>query len=252
MERTSKTVKTSSQGKIGGAESAANQVGGVSADVSTLVVGVDGEVEPHELNEVLVLGESELVGQVVGVVLILLDRSNLAILVDVAENFSGDGRKLGDEVHGILESVLPVLGLGHTLSVGLGEVGLVLESGDSERELSHGVEGVGAAVDQLLDELGNIGASGPVGGEVADLLLGRNLASEKKPEEAFRKRLLATRGLGKDFLALRDLGEVSNLFNCALGDFYRTVFPRKRIPSSESRTEPYQFVSLSILTFLLF
>jgi hypothetical protein len=42
-----------------------------------------------------------------------------------------------------------------------------------------------AVVDQLLDELGKVGAGGPVSREVADLLLGRDLASQEKPEETW-------------------------------------------------------------------
>jgi hypothetical protein len=40
-----------------------------------------------------------------------------------------------------------------------------------------------AAVDQLLDELGDVGAGGPLGGEVANLLLGGDLTGQEKPEE---------------------------------------------------------------------
>lgn len=185
VERTSKAVQTSSQGEVRGAESTANQVGGVGADISTLVVGVDGKVESHQLNKVLVLGESELVGQIVAIVLVLLDRGNLAILVDVAVDLSGDGGKLGNEVHGVLEGVLPVLGLLHSLGICLGEAGLALKSSYGERELGHGVEVARAAVNQLLDVLGDIGTGGPLSREVANLLLGRNLTGQEKPEETF-------------------------------------------------------------------
>lgn len=205
VERTSKTVQTSSQGEVGGAESGSNQVGGVGTDVATLVVGVDGEVQAHQLNKVLVLGETELVGQVERVVLVLLDGSHLAVLVDVAVDLCGEGGELGNEVHSILEGVLPVLRLGHTLGVGLGEVGLVLESSDGKGELGHGVEVAGAAVDELLDELGHVGAGSPLSGEVADLLLGGDLAGQEEPEETFWERLLATGGLGEEFLAFGDL-----------------------------------------------
>jgi len=61
----------------------------------------------------------------------------------------------------------------------------VLKSSDSERELSHGVEVIGAAVDELFDELGHIGTGSPVGREVADLLLGGNLAGQEKPEKTW-------------------------------------------------------------------
>jgi len=61
-----------------------------------------------------------------------------------------------------------------------------------------------AVVDQLLDELGDVGTGSPLSREVADLLLSRDLAGQEKPEETFGKRLLATRGLGEKLLALGD------------------------------------------------
>lgn len=205
VERAGKTVETSGEREVRRAERTADQVGGVGADVAALVVGVDGEVQTHELNEVLVLSEAELVGQVECVVLVLLDGRDLAVLVDVAVDLGGNGGQLSNEVHGVLESVLPVLGLLHALSIGLGEVGLVLESSDGDGELSHGVEVAGAAVDELLNELGDVGAGSPLSGEVADLLLRGDLAGEEEPEETFWERLLAAGGLGEELLAFGDL-----------------------------------------------
>jgi hypothetical protein len=66
------------------------------------------------------------------------------------------------------------------------------------------VEVARAAVDELLDEAGNGRAGSPLGRQVADLLLGRNLTSEEEPEETLRKRLLATRSLGKKLLTFRN------------------------------------------------
>lgn len=183
MKRTSQTIETSRQREHGGAQSATNKVGGVSTDVSTLVVGVDSEVQAHQLNEVLVVSKAELVGQVVGVVLVLLDRSNLAVLENVTVNLSSDGGQLSNEVHGVLESVVPVLLLVDTLGVGLGESRLVLKSSDSKGELSHGVESAGAAVDKLLNELGEVGASSPFSRKVANLLLRGYFAGQEQPEE---------------------------------------------------------------------
>jgi hypothetical protein len=45
------------------------------------------------------------------------------------------------------------------------------------------VEVVRAAIDELLDELGDIGAGSPVGGQVTDLLLGWDFAGQEQPEE---------------------------------------------------------------------
>jgi hypothetical protein len=205
VKGTGKTLETSGQGEHGGAQSTANQVGGVGADVTTLVVGVDGQVQTHELNEVLVATEAKLVGQVEGVILVLLDRGDLAIFEDVAVDASGDGGQLGDEVHGVLVGVSPVLLLVDTLGVGLGEGRLVLKSSHGERELSHGVEGVGATVDELLNELGDIGTGSPLGRQITDLLLGGDLAGQQEPEETLGQGLLTTGSLGQELLALGNL-----------------------------------------------
>lgn len=243
VEGTGETVETGGEREVRRGESRADQVGGVGGDVATFVIGVDGQVKTHQLNKVLVVAEAELVGQVEGVILVLLDGSDLAILEDVAVDLRGDGGQLGDEVHAVLEGVLPVLLLVDTLGVGLGESGLVLESSDGERELRHGVEGAGAAVDQLLDELGEIGASGPLSREVADLLLRGNLAGKEKPEETFGERLAATGSLGQAFLAFGDLcanvsisssvEELRNLVQSCRGSGYPPQ-SRGRSPSIQS------------------
>lgn len=205
VKGTGKTVETSGEREEGRGEGGADQVGGVGGNVATLVVSVDGEVESHQLNKVLVLGEAELVGQVPRVVLVLLGGRDLAVLEDVTVDARGNVGELGNEVHGVLEGVLPVLGLLHALGVSLSEGRLVLKSGNGDRELSHGVEGVGAAVDELLNELGEVGAGSPLSGEVADLLLRGNLTGKEEPEETLGKRLLTTGGLGEKLLALGDL-----------------------------------------------
>ena len=240
MEGTGETVETSSQREVRRAKRTANQVGGVGTDVATLVIGVDGEVEAHQLNEVLVLGESELVGQVEGVVLVLLDGSDLAVLVDVAVDLGRKSRELGNEVHGVLKGVLPVLGLGDALGVGLGEAGLVLESSDGEGELGHGVEVARAAVDELLDEFGDSGTGSPLGGEVANLLLRGNLTGQQEPEETFWERLLATGSLGKELLAFWDLRSVSDCSDivCCMGSDVQSCHGSGYPPRSRGRNPP--------------
>lgn len=185
VERTSKTVQTGGQRQVRRAEGTADKVSGVGADVTTLVVGVNGQVETHQLNKVLVVTESKLVGQVEGIILVLLDRGDLAILENVAVNAGSNGGELGNEVHGVLEGVLPVFLLVEALGVGLGEGRFVLKSSDGKGELSHGVEVVGAAVNELLNELGDVGASSPLSGQVTDLLFAGDLASEQQPEETY-------------------------------------------------------------------
>lgn len=164
VQRTSKTVETSSEGEHRRAESAAHQVSGVSGDVTTFVVRVDGEVEAHQLDKVAILRKAKLIGQVVPVVLVLCDRRNLAVLIDVPVNLGRNRGELGYQVHAVLECVLPVLRLGHALSVILCECRLVLQSSDGDAELSHWVHVARAAIDELFDVFRNLRARSPIGG----------------------------------------------------------------------------------------
>jgi hypothetical protein len=182
-------------------------VGGVSGDVATFVVSVNGQVQTHQLNEVLVSGETELVGQVVAVILSGVGWRNLAILVHIAVNAGSDVGKLSNEVHGVLKGVLPVFCLLHALCVCLGEGGFTLESSDGDGELSHWVEVIWATVDELLDKFGELRAGGPFCRKIANLLFRWNFASQQKPEETFWKWLRSTWCLRKLFLAFWDLTE---------------------------------------------
>jgi hypothetical protein len=166
-------------------------------DVTTLVISVDCQVQAHQLNKVLVVGETELVGQVVTVILAGLGWRDFAIFVDVAVDAGGNVGQLSNEVHGVLKCVLPVLCLlQRALGVCLCESGFTLEGGDGDGELGHWVEIIGAAVDELFDELRKLGTGSPLCGEVADLLFRWNLAGQEQPEETFRERLSTAGGLG--------------------------------------------------------
>ena len=204
VQGTGQAVQTGGQGQEGRAEGAADQVGRVGADVAALVVRVDGQVETHELNEGGVVAEAKLVGEVEGIVLVRLRRHDLAALEDVLVDAGGNGGELGNEVHRVLEGVAPVVTLVDTLGVGTGERRRLLEGRDGHGELGHGVEVRRAAVDELLDELGDLGPRSPVGRQVADLLLGGDLARQEQPEDALGQRLAAAGGLGQKLLALGD------------------------------------------------
>jgi hypothetical protein len=185
VERTSKTIETSGEGEHGRAESTADQVRSVGTDVTTLVISVDGKVQSHQLNEIVVVTETQLVGEVEAVILVILNRCDLASLEDVLVDPGSNGWELGNQIHGILESVLPVLGLLHSLGICLCKGRFVLEGIDCDGELCHWMQVIWAAVDKLFDEFGDFGASGPLCGEVADLLLAGNFASQEKPEETW-------------------------------------------------------------------
>lgn len=169
------------------------------------MVRVDGEVQSHQINKVLVSTKAELVGQVEAVVFVSLDGRNLSVLVDVAVDLGSDGGELGNQVHRVLKGVAPVVLLVEALGVRLCERRLVLKCGDGERELGHGVQRVGGSVDELLDKLGHLGARSPLGRERAHLLLGGDFARQEKPEEALGEGLLASGGAGENCLAFGDL-----------------------------------------------
>jgi len=127
VEGTGKTVEGSSEGQEGVGKSGSDKVTSVGRDVSTFVVRVDGDVQSHELNELLVVAETEKGGQVGGVVLVLVDLRELSVAVDVSEDSAGNVGKLGNEVHRVVEGGLPVVTLVDTVGVGLGEGGVVVE-----------------------------------------------------------------------------------------------------------------------------
>lgn len=183
VKGSSKTVETGSEGQHGRAQCTTDQMGGVRANVATFVVRVDGQVKTHQLNKVLVFAVSQHVGQVETVILILLNCSNLAILEHVAVDSRCDGGKLGDQVHRILECVLPVFLLVDSLGIGLGERRLVLQCVDGKGELGHRVKVARAAIDKLLNELGDIGPGSPFGRQVTDLLFTGDLSGQEQPEK---------------------------------------------------------------------
>ena len=83
---------------------------------------MDGEVEPHELSEHWVLVADHL-GEVVRPVLGRVDGAGgSTVPVQVVVDGGGHHGQLGDHVHGVLESGVPVLGLVNSLSVSLGEL----------------------------------------------------------------------------------------------------------------------------------
>lgn len=96
------------------------------------MIRVDDEVQPHQINEILVSAETKLVRQVETVILVLLNGSDLPILENIAVDLGRNGRKLRDEVHGVLEGVAPVLLLVDALGVGLRKFGLVLKSSNGD------------------------------------------------------------------------------------------------------------------------
>jgi hypothetical protein len=99
------------------------------------------------------------------------------------------------------------------------------------------VEVVGAAVDELLNELGDIGTSSPLGRQVANLLLGGDLTGQEKPEETLGQGLLTTGSLGQELLALGDLGITVSTWrvDIEMGDHLRYSHGNGYPPQSRGR-----------------
>src|SRR4051812_47699447 len=112
-------------------------MGCMGTDVATLVITVDGQIEAHQLNEVSVVAESQLVCQIPSVILIFLNGSNLAIFVDVTIDLGRNGGELGNQILSILECVLPVFLLVDTLGICFGKFGGLFEGNDRNGKLGH-------------------------------------------------------------------------------------------------------------------
>ena len=140
------TAHTRGEGKVGVREGGANQMGGVSGHVASLMVRVDGQVETHQLGEHGILVADHL-GEVVRPILRGVNGAGRCSLpVQVVVDGGGNHGQLSDQVHAVLKVGLPVLSLVHTLSVGLGKLGLGAEGGTGRAELCHGVEVSGEIV----------------------------------------------------------------------------------------------------------
>lgn len=231
VQRPGQSVETCSQRQERRAQSTADQMGGVGADIATFVVTVDGQIQTHQLNKVGILAKAETIGQVEAIILILLDWGNLAILEDVAVDLGGNGRELGNEILRILKGVLPVFLLVDSSSIGFGKLRGLLKGNNGDGELGHGVEVFGQTVDGLLNKLGQFGASSPICRKIADLLLTGDLAGQEQPVQTFREGFFTTRSLGEELLALRDglSTEANTLFRVEDG-----TFPDQRLDASST------------------
>ena len=102
VEGTGETVQRSGHGQEGVGKGGTDQVTGVGRDVTSLVVRVDGQVQPHQLDKGGVVTVSEHAGKVGRVVLGGVDGSDLAVTVDVLEDSGSNDGKLGNQVHAVL------------------------------------------------------------------------------------------------------------------------------------------------------
>lgn len=208
VKRSGKTLQTGAVAEEDIAESAANQVGGVGGDVASLMVTVEGEVEPQKILEVLVLlaALSKHSSEIVRPILLEVDlgRESTAALVGVLVDLGGNGGKLGQQRDGVVKGGLPIVGLVETLLVGLGEFGSVVQRRDGNGELGHRVQVCGEVVEHLVHECGKLSLFGELSRELANLVCGGDLAGQEKPEHGLGEHLCSRLSLGELLLAVLD------------------------------------------------
>ncbi|KAL7546214.1 hypothetical protein ACHAWF_009554, partial [Thalassiosira exigua] len=193
-------------------EGGSHEVGGVRRGVASLVIGVDAEVEAHELVEAgVVVPEhpGEISGVVEGGVL-----GDDAVEVDVAVDGGGDLGDDREDVEDVLERVLVVLVLGHAIGVRLRELTRRLRGVQPDGKLGHGVHVLRQAVEQGDDVIGQRARPGvQLRRQAVDLLLRGHFRSEQEPDERLEEGLAVPRLAGEGGEDLRDGGTRQRLWN---------------------------------------
>uniref|UniRef100_A0A2M4C5E3 Putative secreted protein n=1 Tax=Anopheles marajoara TaxID=58244 RepID=A0A2M4C5E3_9DIPT len=221
VQRTGETVHTGRERQVRIAQGRSDQMDGVRGHIATLVVTVDGEVQAHQLGELLVLVAQHL-GEVGRPILLRVDRPDtLAVAVRVAVDGGRDHRQLGDQVHAVLVHVLPVLALVHTLRVRLGELALVVEGRHGAAQLRHRVQRRRHVVQHRHHVRRQRGPVSPFARQPINLCLRWHIASNQQPEQTLRQRFLTTWSLREHLLTLGDgqAAEANTLIGIQHGRF---------------------------------
>lgn len=107
----SKTVKTGGERQVGIAESGTDQVSCVCRNIATFVITVNGQIETHQLGELLVV-EAQHACVVGRPIQFGVDGStHFSALVRVTVDGGGNDRQLRNQIHAVFVHRLPVLGL---------------------------------------------------------------------------------------------------------------------------------------------
>jgi hypothetical protein len=204
VEGASKTAHGGGEREVRVREGRADETSGVGRDVATLVVAVDGEVEPHDLVEGGAV-EAEHTGKVGRVVElgVILGRA-LTTVEAVAVDDGGSLREPCNEVENVLKSGLPVLGLVDAVLVGAGELAVRLHGEGCSGELGHGVHLLGQAVEEGLDVGRELGAGVELLGDALGLGGSGDLTGHQEPEETLGEGLTTSLGGRENLLELGD------------------------------------------------
>lgn len=146
---------------------------------------MDDDIESHELPEGMVR-EAEHLGEVGTVVESgVCVRNVVLILVAVVEDNGGDSRNSGAHIKSIFEGGVPVLALVDTITVCLGELREGLACEDTHGELSHGVHGLGEALDEGLNLIRDSTSVVELSSKLLKLAAVGEFSSEEEPEGTF-------------------------------------------------------------------
>jgi hypothetical protein len=124
-------------------------------------------------------------------------RNVVHVFVGVMEDNGGNSGNAGAHIKSIFEGRVPILALVDTIAVSLSELAERLAGEDSHGELSHGVHGLGEALDQGFDIGRDLTAVEDLSLELLKLTCGGELASEEEPKGSLREGLRATFSLGR-------------------------------------------------------
>ena len=175
---------------------------------------MDGDVESHELPEVLVL-EAEHVGVVSTVVeRRIAVRDGFVVTVTVVEDEGCDAADLGTKIKSVLQSRLPIFCLVDLIRVRLGKLGVGLAHHNTGAELRHRVHVLGQALDEGFLFSSQLTTSVDLLLQLGDLALAGELARQQQPENALRDGLSTGNSLRSH---LSDLEEVVATVVDALG-----------------------------------
>lgn len=158
---------------------------GVRGGIASLVISVDAQIQAHQFVEggiIVPKHAAEVAGVVERVILI-----NDAVKVYVAVNCGCNLRELGNDIEDILQGVLVVVGLGHTVGVGLGEFGLSLAGVEANAHLGHGVHVFWEVLEEGNDVSRKLRTLVKLGRQGVDLLLSRDLGRKEQPEKTLKK-----------------------------------------------------------------
>ena len=158
VQRPRKTGHAGGQRQVGIGQGRADEVRRVRRHVAALVVGVNRQIETHELDKLLVLAVAQLVRKRRRPVEARRRRDVLAAVVRVLVDARRDRWQLRDQVERVVERRDPILVLVHAGAVRLGKLALRLQCTDANAELRHRMHALGKAIDHFRRALGQLGA----------------------------------------------------------------------------------------------